>query len=120
MRIAAVLLLLILTCLAGLVTACGLLPWVTRNPPAEECGHLQGAEIIWAGYGDPVALGVLQPQPGVELGSGEIWVTEPVVPRGDQDADEGEFLPAFCYIGPPDEFGPVIGGGNVPAGWQPP
>ena len=113
---------LIAASVAGVVAGCGLVPWIPRDPPAEECSHLQGAEIIWAGRGDPVALGVMLPQQDVELGSGEIWVTEPVpVVQPGLDADPHELPPTFCYIGPPGPLGqPVIARGSVPEGWEPP
>jgi hypothetical protein len=105
---------LVLAGIVGLVVGCGPLPWITRDPP-EECGLMRGGEVIWAGRGDPVALGIVQPPPGEDLGTGEIWVI--VAPPG--GADDG-FQPAFCYIPPPDEFGQGVVGGTVPDGWEPP
>ena len=107
-----------LVSIAGLVAACGSLPWLTPDPPAK-CEFPEDAEIIWAGRGDPVALGLIPPQPGLEVSPADIWVREAVVPPGGEDA-ASEFGPEFCFIGPPDEFGPLIGGGGVPEGWQPP
>ena len=107
---------LILASIAGLVAGCASLPWLTRDPP-EECGFPQDSEIKWAGQGDPVALGLVRPPPGHELGTGEIWVMEPVAAHGDH---EGELLSAVCYIGPADEFGQGVGVNTVPEGWEPP
>ena len=103
---------LLLVGIAGLVAGCGSLPWVTRDPPAE-CGIPPDLEIIWAGRGDPVALGLVQPPRGEprDLGTGEIWVAAP--PAG---VDNGSH-PAFCYIGPPNQ-GFVVG--TLPEGWEPP
>jgi hypothetical protein len=95
---------------AGLIAGCGSLPWVTRDPP-QECGFPQDAKISWAGRGDPVALGIVQPPPGEDLGTGEIWVmaAPPSVDNGSQAA--------FCYIGPPDQGVAV---GTLRRGWEPP
>jgi hypothetical protein len=102
--------------IVALVAGCGSLPWVTRDPP-EECGFPQDAEIKWAGHGDPVALGLVRPPPGEELGMGEIWVTEAVAAHGDR---EDELLSAVCYIPPPDEFGQGVVVNTVPESWEPP
>jgi hypothetical protein len=101
---------LLLVSIAGLVAGCGSLPWITRDPPAE-CGIPPDLEISWAGRGDPAALGIMEPMPGQDLGTGEIWVATP--PAG---VDNGSH-PAFCYIGPPDQG---IAVGTLPQGWQPP
>ena len=103
-------------CVMATTTACGSLPWVTRDPP-QECGFAEDAEVKWAGRGDPEALGLVRPPPGEELGTGEIWVTEPVAAHGDR---EGELLSAVCYIPPPDEFGQGVVINTVPEGWEPP
>ena len=100
-----------LASIAGLVAGCGSLPWLTRDPP-EECGFIQGLEIIWAGRGDPVALGIVQPPAGEDLGTGEIWVF--ASPSG--GVNDG-FQPNFCYIGPPEQGVAV---GTVPEAWEPP
>jgi len=101
---------LMLAAVAGLVAGCGTLPWVTRDPPAE-CAIPPDLEISWTGHGDPVALGLMEPMPGQDLGTGEIWVATP--PAG---VDNGSH-PAVCYVGPP---GQGIAVGRLPEGWQPP
>ena len=63
-----------------------------------------------------MALGLLHPPPGEELGTGH-WVTQPVPPA---NGGEGKFLSAVCYIGPPDEFGQATGVNTVPEGREPP
>jgi hypothetical protein len=98
--------------IVALVAGCGSLPWVTRDPPAE-CAIPPDLEIIWAGRGDPVAMGLVQPPRGEprDLGTGDIWVAAP--PAGVHNGSH----PAFCYIGPPNQ-GFVVG--TLPEGWEPP
>jgi hypothetical protein len=103
---------LLLVALLAIVSACDWLPATRNSKPPPECVVLPPeTELIWAGRGDVVSLGLMPP--GNDRRVADIYVG-PADPPDDFGGGIVEGAPAYCAVYPDG-----VSLGPLPEGWQP-